>query len=446
MEDNISAYLYSLRGRGAKLGLERVQRLAEALGSPQKEFKSVVVGGTSGKGSTAAMLSSILKQAGFRVGTFTSPHLSSLTERIAVNGEAIGEKKLEEIIGKIKAAIEKMEGEHPTFFEVITAAAFCYFREKKVDFAVLEVGLGGRLDATNITAPVVSVITNVSLEHTRVLGDTIEKIAKEKAGIIQSNGILVTAAEGTALEVFENTCKERGSAIIRVGKDISFKGLESGIKGQRCTITIPEKSYEVSMPLLGRHQLLNAACALGALYALERQGTAIPENAVKEGLSKVVWPGRMEIVQEKPLVVLDCAKDAEAMKSIRETISGIKHQKLIVVLSISSDKDIKSMVDEIVPASDVVVIAEHRVMERAADAAVIENEVKKHSKEHLIIKDVKAAAKKALSLADENDMVLITGSLFTVAEARELWHKEKKKKWGKEFNESVNNLKLGIVV
>jgi len=306
MENNISAYLYSLRGKGAKLGLGRVRSLAEALDSPQKEFRSVLIGGTSGKGSTAAMLSSILKEAGFRVGTFTSPHLSSLTERIAVNGEPIKENELGEIIEKIKAAVEKMEGEHPTFFEVMAAAAFCYFREKEVDFAVLEVGLGGRLDATNITEPAVSVITNVSLEHTRVLGDTIEKIAKEKAGIIQSNGILVTAAQGKALDVLENICRERNSAIIKVGKDITFKGLESAARGQRFSVMLPGKSYELFVPLLGKHQLMNAACAVGAAYALERQGSGIPENALRQGLRNVRWPGRIEIVQEKPLVVLDC--------------------------------------------------------------------------------------------------------------------------------------------
>jgi len=418
---DITNYLYSLRNRGAKLGLERMERLVEALGSPQHHFRSIVVGGTSGKGSTVAMTASILQEAGFRVGMFTSPHLSNLTERIMVDGNEIQEKELERIVTDIRKTIEKMKGEPPTFFETITAAAFLYFKEQKVDFAVLEVGLGGRLDATRVASPVLSIITNISLEHTKILGDTVEKIAMEKAGIIEN--ILITAADDDASAVFEDVCKKKNSKMIRVG-EISRK--TSAMKGQEFSAIVEGKEYHASIPLLGRHQLENAGCAIAAARALD-----IPEDAIRKGLGKVSWPGRLEIVQQHPLVVLDCAKDATAMKRLRESLDDFEYEKLVLVLGISSDKDIKSMVNSIVPKADKVVITSHKVMERAADPAAIAKHI---TKEHIIIKDVKAATKNAISMAGKNDMVLVTGSVFTVADARGIWH-EKKGRWGTDLNE-----------
>lgn len=437
---DVTEYLYSLRNRGAKLGLERIRWLLEALGNPQKEFKSIIVGGTSGKGSTVAMLSSILTESGFKTGMFTSPHLSSLAERIAVDGKRIPDEELSRIVGKIKhtiGGVEADEGfEHPTFFEVITAAAFCYFQEQRVDFAVLEVGLGGRLDATNVTSPLVSVITNVSLEHTRILGGSIQEIAREKADITHANGILVTAADGEALGVFEEICRERDSKMLRVGRDVRFTRLDSTIEGQRFKAEAPDKSYGLFLPLLGRHQLENAACAIGAVYGLGLRGVEIQGKAVVDGLRKVRWPGRMEIMQQRPLVILDSAKDAKAMRRIRETVADdVEHQGMIVVLGISSDKNIGAMVDEIVPMSDGVVITAHKVMERAADPDVVAKEVERHSKEYVIVDDVGEAVKKALSLAKDSDLVLVTGSLFTVAEARKHWSGKTDEKWGTEFNE-----------
>jgi len=437
MAADITSYLYSLRNKGAKLGLERIRRLLEMLGNPQKEFRSIIVGGTSGKGSTVAMLSSILNEAGFRVGMFTSPHLSGLTERIVVDGKKIPERELSDIVDRIKSTIESYEGfEHPTFFEVLTAAAFCYFKEQKADFAVLEVGLGGRLDATNTTSPLVSIITNVSLEHTRILGSSIQEIAMEKAGIIRPNSMVVTAAGDEAAEVLERICKERNSKMLRVGRDIRFTRLGSTVKGQDFRIFLPGKNYELSTPLLGMHQLENAACAAGAVYGLGLNGVTIPDHAVAEGLRKTRWAGRMEIVQRKPLVILDSAKDAQAMKRLAEAISNdLEYQRLVVVLGISSDKNITAMVDEIAPIADYVIVTAHGVMDRAANPDVIAKEIGKHSKEYSIVGGVKEAVKKALSMVKENDLLLVAGSLFTVAEARELWVGEGNERFGRGFNE-----------
>jgi dihydrofolate synthase/folylpolyglutamate synthase len=310
--------------------------------------------------------------------------------------------------------------------------------KQKVDFAVLEVGLGGRLDATNVVNPLVSVITNVSLEHTQILGDTVLKIAKEKAGIIKKNGILITATEDDEVfNLFRRICKEKKSKIFRVGRDIEFESLASSITGQEFTINGFNGRYDdLYIPLLGKHQLANAATAVGAIEALRFHGIVIPEETIREGLKKVKWPGRLEIVQKNPLVVLDCAKDPEAMKKLKEAVLDIfNYEKLILVISISSDKDFRSMLNEIIPISDSIIITKHKVMNRGTDPKILAEEVKKFKKEFVIVEDVKDAVRKALNLANEKDMILVTGSLFTVAEARELWFKEVDVRWGRELNE-----------
>ena len=418
-------YLYSLRNMGAKLGLERVERLLEELGSPQNDFRSILVGGTSGKGSTVTMLASILQETGYKTGRYTSPHLHSLTERIVIDGKEINENELVAMVVRIRNAIEKMktqpEFEHPTFFEVITAIAFLYFAEKKVEIAVLEVGLGGRLDATNVVNPLCSIITNVSLEHQKILGDTVEKIANEKAGIIKNNGILITAAKEGALAVLETKCKKKNSRIIRIGKEIIATRSFVGIDGQKIRIKNSERMYELFVPFIGRYQIENTACAVGAICVLQNSGIAISDMAIINGLKNTRWPGRMEIIQKKPLIILDGAKDANAMERLVETISNdIDYGKLIVVMSICSDKNIKKMMEEIVKITDHIIITKHKVMDRAIDPKIIAKEV--HSIPYEIIEDVRQATKKAIEIANDDDLVLVTGSLFAVAEAREIWY------------------------
>lgn len=440
----LSAYLFSLRNRGSKLGLERMQKLSGALGNPQNCFKSILVGGTSGKGSTTAMLASVLQEAGYRTGRFTSPHLSSLTERIAVDGVDIAESGLAAAVSKIRAAISGMDGdtgfEHPTFFEIITTAAFMHFRDAKVDFAVLEVGLGGRLDATNIVNPLVSVITNVSLEHTRILGDTVGKIAMEKAGIIKRNGRVVTASrDKDALAVIENVCNERNASLLRVGREISVSRTSASIEGQEFDVSLGSTRYVgLRVPLLGRHQLDNAACALGAIHSI---GAGIPEPAMRSGLSRVSWPGRLEIVRRNPLVVLDGAKDADAMARLARTIrEDIKYERLILVIGISSDKNIPGMSDAIIPLADVVVASEHGVDGRALPAEELQKHAKRHGKAAIVIRDVRDAVKKAVSMAGEGDLVLVTGSLFTVGDAREALKGGAQSKHGAMLGRDLNEI------
>lgn len=418
-------YLYALRNSGAKLGLERVRRLAAALGNPERDYKVVLVGGTSGKGSTAAMLSSILRESGLKVGTFISPHLSSLTERIRINGKEISEEKMASLIRTIEETIDSMKEEedfeHPTFFEVVAAAAMLLFSREKIDYAVMEVGLGGRLDATNITEPEVSVITNISLEHTRILGDTIGKIAREKAGIIRGGKTLITAAGAEALEVFEGTCREKNCRIVRVGREITVRRSEAGMDGQRFVLSAHGKQYELFTPLLGLHQLQNAGCAAGAALAL-----GVGDEHIRKGIANVVWPGRLELVQKSPKVILDCAKDAEAARRLRETLeSDLEYQRLILVFGVSNDKNIEQMARELAEISDVVIATEHKVMDRAAEADKVAQIAAKYCEKCTVAYDVREAVRAALSMAGPEDLILVTGSIFTVGEAREIWHSAK---------------------
>jgi dihydrofolate synthase/folylpolyglutamate synthase len=454
--EEAEAYLHLLKRNGPKLGLGRMKRLLHALGEPQHSFKSVLVGGTNGKGSTAAMMDSVLRAAGYRTGRYTSPHLSFLNERITMDGKPITDHAFAEIIAGIRSAVERMRAqdassELPTFFETVTAAAFMHFKASGADFAVVEVGLGGRLDATNTLAPLVSVITNISLEHTEILGDTIAKIAREKAGIIKRDGILVTGSQdGEALGVFQKVCRENGSRMLEVGRDIKVERKDERSDGgatpqrmQRFSLTLPDgERHELETPLLGRHQLLNAACAAGAVHALRKLGIAISDDALREGMRRAEWPGRMEVVQDRPLVVLDCAKDAEAAASLRrafdEDAAGAGGRRLVLVIGISSDKDIGRMLGELVPMADTVVATAHKVMGRSAAPERMARMAAAYGKRTLAIPDVREAVGKAITIAGPGGAVLVTGSVFTVGEARERWFPRPRGqgRFGRDFNET----------
>ncbi len=423
-------YIQHLNMFGMKLGLERIERLLSQLGNPEKGFRPILVGGTSGKGSTCVMIGSVLKEAGYRVGMFTKPHLWDFTERIVVDGKRILEMDFIRLAEKVKPFADNVtkEIESPTFFEFVTSLAFEYFREKKIDFAVLEVGLGGRLDATNVVNSEVSVITNVSLEHTDVLGETIGKIAKEKAGIVKENGILVTGSDNPkVLKVLKKICKEKKAKFIKAKKPEKAKSSPKynsfGFNGR-----------SIRVPLAGKFQLSNIGCALAAVDSLKEE---IPADAVKKGLERVRWPGRFEIVGEKPLVLLDGAKDSESLGKVMGSLDLLNYEKLYTVFGVSKGKSIPEMVKEISRKTDFFILTKHKVMDRGEDTETLRKEVEKNEKPFLIFVDVKEAVGKAVELADRKDLVLVTGSLFTVAEARELWF-PKKAEMGREFNEKRN--------
>ena len=421
-------WLFAIRRFGSKRGLEYVSHLLSLIGDPQDDFSSVHVTGTNGKGSTTNMVASILAEAGFRVGMFTSPHLSTFTERIQINGRQIPVADVLRLVDLIKPLCEEMDEDpelrHPAFFEIITAMAFKYFSEEGIDFAVLEVGMGGRLDATNVVKSLVSIITNVSLEHTEVLGDTVLEIAEKKAGIVKEGGVLVTATrDDDVYALFEKICMAVGSRIFRVGTDIKFERVSADYEGQRFKLKGIRDEYEgLILPLIGEHQLLNAAAAVGAVEALGFHGVNVSRKAIERGLEKVKWPGRMEVVQRNPLVVLDGAKDVEAMKAVKEALLGdFSYERLVAVVSISSDKKIPQMIGELSQAVDRYVVTTHRIMGRAADPILIVEEAEKFGKPSEIVTNVKDAIGRAMELAGEDGMVIVVGSVFLVGEARELW-------------------------
>lgn len=414
--ERATGYLYGLKKFGSRPGLERITRLLEMLGNPQSNLKVILVGGTSGKGSTCKFIESILREAGYKVGLFTKPHLSAFTERIVVNGRRIPEGKVAGFVEMAKPICMRMK-ERPTFFEMNTALAFGHFVRQKVDFAVMEVGMGGRLDSNNVAVPLVSVVTNVGLEHTKFLGDTTAKIAFEKAGIVREGGTLITASDDPeALRVFRDVCRTKNARLVLAGRRI-ISSRSCGLSGQ----TFVDGKYgPLAMRLLGRHQLKNAATAL---HAIEELPVKIGRTAIRAGLLKARWPGRLEVVQRKPLVVLDSAKDPLSMNALRESLLPIKRGKLFLVLSISSDKKISMMIDAIMPIVDAVVVTRHGTMGRAAPPRQLAKTIRSEFPDVplVMLDNPKTAVEKALGLASPRDTLCITGSMFLVAEARELW-------------------------
>ena len=412
---------------GSKPGLEAVAALLERLGSPERRFRSVHVTGTNGKGSTSALIAGILRAAGYSVGLFTSPHLSTWRESIIVDGEKINRDDAAALMGRIRVECEetaKTPGlRHPTQFETLTTAAFQHFAERGVDFAVIEVGMGGRLDATNVISPEVAVITNVSLEHTAWLGDTVLKIAREKSGIIKSGCSVVTATTNDEVyNLLSERSHEEGATLTRVGTDVKYAVQSSSIDGQTLRVDGGLATYSLSTKLLGEYQVVNGATAVASAEALIRRGFNIPQRAIVEGIRDTTWPGRFEVVQRNPLVLLDGAKDAEAAKALRRSLNNIPRRRLIVVIAISGDKDISAMVREIAGAADHVIATSHRVRSRAADPGIIAEEATKLGKPSEVQPDVASAVRRVLEIAEPADAVLVAGSVFLVGEAREHWH------------------------
>ncbi|MCC6501521.1 MAG: bifunctional folylpolyglutamate synthase/dihydrofolate synthase [Deltaproteobacteria bacterium] len=409
-------YLYGLEKHGIKPGLDRVRTLLETLGSPQDSFRSIHVAGTNGKGSVCAMTASVLREAGLKTGLYTSPHLSKFNERISVSGKTITGKELVDAAVEVKAASEKAGLTELTFFEFTTAMAFLYFRRKKVDFAVIETGMGGRLDATNLVLPMVSVITNIDFDHTAWLGSTIKEIASEKAGIIKPGVPVVTGVEQKeALRVIQAKAKEEASPIYLMGKDF-HAGADD--RGHLAYSGISGPLTGVNISLHGPHQMKNAAISLAAIELLRAREVNIPEKAIRSGLRSASWPGRFEILSKRPLIVLDGAHNPSGALTLKAALGSLKKKRLILVVGIMSDKEIDGILKELVPSSDIL-IATAPAGERAADPGVIMEAASKYASLTMSAPTVKEACKKALSLAQKSDCVCVAGSLFTVGEARD---------------------------
>jgi len=401
--------------------LRRMERLLVRLGQPQNAARSVHIAGTKGKGSTAAMLASILVQSGYRTGLYTSPHLLSIRERIQVNGQPIAEDEFARLTGILKpevAAINKAGkfGELTTF-EILTALAFACFRDEKADYQVLETGLGGRLDATNVVQPGVCVITSISYDHMDVLGDTLAEIAGEKAGIIKPGSTAVTAPQPPeAMAVLEKVCQQKDVKLVRVGSDITWQRGAFRPEGQSFTVRGMKGMYHLSIPLLGEHQLENAAAAVAAAEALAERGTRITADTVARGIASVSWPGRLQALRRKPWVIVDGAHNGDSM---RRLVAAIRQYytfaKAIVVFGASSDKNIAAMVAELASLPErVIVTRSHHPR-----AVAIERLVDEFSRQGIAVEvseNVASAMELALAMAGASDLVCATGSLFLLAE------------------------------
>ena len=376
--------LYSLDIKKWTLGLGRIESLLKKLGNPEKKLRCIHVAGTNGKGSVCAMLHSILADVGYKVGLYTSPHLKKFNERIRINNKLISDKDIVRYYLKVKKDITNQ-----SFFEITTAMAFLYFAEKNVDFVVLEVGLGGRLDATNVVIPMVSVITNVGLEHTQFLGNTLEKIAYEKAGIIKKNIPTVTAAEGIALATIKKISNERNSKL--------------------CIVSKKNKNYRIG--LKGEFQKLNAAMAIKAIEILKTDyGIKIKKSNVKKGLLNAKWRGRLQFLEKNVLV--DCAHNPHGIKVLAKELKNFNYKRLIAVMGFSNDKDIKKISKIINPLANKIILTKSS-NERAAEPQKIK---KYFNKTTITINDPKQALNYAKKIAKKEDLILIAGSIFLVGE------------------------------
>ncbi len=411
--DDAIKFVYGLELFGIKMGLDNISRFLDHLGNPQNSFQSIHVAGTNGKGSVCSILFSILKAQGYNAGVFTSPHLVDYRERVRTVQGAIDKRSIAEFVGKHRQFIVDAR---ITFFEISTALAFWYFRKMGVDVAVVEVGLGGRLDATNILRPRLSVITHIDFDHTKILGSTLEKIAVEKAGIIKPGVPLVTGERRPQLyEMFREVCKERHTTITRPAQPGKRYSYSNGL--MRFDVSRTPVGSGLSSSLIGVHQIENAAIAVKCTEVLNRQGIKMSDRAVKQGLRHIRWPARFQHVSKQPEIVLDVAHNpdgARALVSTFKTIYG--NRKVILVCGFLERPDFDIMMQEFAAITRRAVVTRpqaHRAAEIegviwGATNAGLDFDVK------LVVAD---AVDRALKLAAKGEMVLICGSHYTVGEA-----------------------------
>jgi dihydrofolate synthase / folylpolyglutamate synthase len=437
--DEVLDYLYSfvdysltrqLRYSAEKFNLNRMRLLMEKLGNPQTSFPIIHVAGTKGKGSTAAFVASVLQQAGYKVGLYTSPHLHDYAERIQINRQPILHQDLIEEIDFLKKDVAEVS--EITTFEITTAVAFHYFAREKVDIAVIEVGLGGRLDATNIVDPLISVITSLSYDHMNILGKTIEKITVEKAGIIKEDRPIVVAPQGykQTYPILRKIASERNAPYFQVNEIIEYSAQNHSLDGQEILIrevNDSEKSDTLSISLLGFHQVENAATAYCVLEQLKRKGYKITQNDIKKGFASANWPCRFEIIQKKPLVIIDSAHNADSAKKLSSTVEDyLPGRKITLIFGASEDKDIKGMFDSLLLISDDIIMTKS-IHPRAMEPG----NLKVIAKEFGRVVTTTETLEEALDLAFEKNnehAILITGSIFVAAAAKEIIQKRNQEK------------------
>ena len=416
------AYLEGLSRFGIRLGLERMQELVIRLGHPEKKYPTIHITGTNGKGSTTACLAAILQEAGFRTGMYTSPHLERYTERMRIDGLEVEEAVFAHAIEQTAAAAQEMERdglEHPTQFEVLTAAAFVMFAAMKVDYAVIEVGLGGSLDSTNVIESRVAVITNVTLEHEDRCGSTIREIAEHKAGIIKKNSRVLTAAQGEALEVIRRRAADCGAVVQVLGEEWQAQMQSVSLTGIAWMLQQPNgSSWPLQALLVGEHQVYNASLAVMA--ALTVRETAVNQEAVARGLAKACWPGRFEVLRTQPPLVVDGAHNPAGAAVLRRTLDQVfPGREVLFLLGILKDKDIEGITGLLVREQDRV-IAVRPLSERAAEAGDLASHFPPHQVE--AVPDWEEGVNRLLELAEQEPrkVACVAGSLYLLGAVRPL--------------------------
>jgi len=406
----------------AEFNLDRMFALMEELGNPQAKYPIIHVAGTKGKGSVSALCASALQAAGYKTGLYTSPHLWDYVERVQINGEPISHQQMIDLVEEIKPAVAKIP--KLTTFEITTALGFLAFAKNDVNATVIEVGLGGRLDATNIVTPKVSVITSLSYDHMAVLGNTLAKIAGEKAGIIKPGIPVVSAPQvEEALDVLERVASERNCPFVLVGRDVKFERKTSSLDGQSFYLSssgFQPSSFEAQIPLLGIHQIQNAATAYAAL---KTSGIEIADEAIQKGFSRVKWPARFEILQREPPVIIDSAHNRDSALRLRQTLDEyFPNRPVVLVFCALEDKDITGMLEELKPRLELVV-ATHADHPRAPSAEWIADQVRNLDIPVEAVSPVTNALERALELAGGHKIILAAGSVAFAGEVSAAWQK-----------------------
>ena len=400
-------WLFARQRFGVKPGLARVQALLQRVGNPETRFETVLVGGTNGKGSTASTLASILTAAGRRTGLFTSPHLTYFAERFQIDGKPVPADVVNAALQNLKLHAEAVEA---TFFEIVTVLACVLFADAGVETVVLEVGLGGRYDATNAVAPSLSLLTNVSLDHTQVLGDTVEMIALDKAGILRPGKPAITAATGAGLKVIRAETARLGAHLFTLGSEFQAEVRAAGWDGLELTVASPRGRLSVCSSLIGRHQAANVALAVVAAQALE-----VSETAIQKGVRLTKWPGRLErSTFQNRIVLFDGAHNPAAAQTLRAVLTEFGVADFTLVAGVGQDKDVAGVLSPLVADAEHVVLTKASLSPRAADPDDLA-EIVPHA---LVEPDPRQALERAVELTSQKDVIVVAGSLYLVGELR----------------------------
>jgi dihydrofolate synthase/folylpolyglutamate synthase len=418
----------------AKFNLENITILLERLGRPDRAYPCVHIAGTNGKGSTAAFLEKILRDASFRTGLNTSPHLERINERIRISGEEIADERFAEIFTRVHAVIEELLAEgklraHPTYFECVTALAFEAFAREHVDFAVIEVGLGGRLDATNVVSPLVSIVTRIDFDHENFLGHSLREIAGEKAGILKPQVPAVFAAQlPEAREVLLERAKELRCPVVETGEVFSVENeaMESGLARATAVEIASGKTFSLEPRLAGRFQLQNALNAVAAARILQNRTYRITDENIETGIATTEWPGRLERLQTRPDVYLDGAHNPGAAKELARFLEeNFVGRRVYLIFGAMRDKAVDEVTGMLFPRAQEVIFTQPRTP-RAVSARQLAEMAGDHAKKFAVIEDAEHALESALSKAGPEDAIFITGSLYLVGEMRHAWNARRK--------------------